>query len=463
MYRKNELVELEITSVTNLGYGVGKNGDNPVVFVPGAVTGEKIRATIIKVCSGYCIGRLAKILSGTALRDNNQLCTAPASCGGCPYRFLVYDEELRIKRENVAAEFRKAGIADAEIMPVKYVADESGRPVIYNYRNKAQYRFYNTQNGISAGFYASGTHRITGNIDCPLQPAVFAEIAKFICEYASAAGISVFDESTGKGILRHLYIRSSASRSDICVCLVINAGLPGWSSDIADKIMSGFPNVSGVVFNINLKKSNVILGDRYIVVKGRDGISDIFCGKRFDVRMAAFYQVNHDAAELLCATAKKLLDDSREHTDNQVFLDLYCGIGTIGLSVADCNQRLIGVEIVPEAVECANKNAKINSVANCEFICADSFEGAQKYLDLLSANDIVCVDPPRKGCSAELLEAINKSKSGTLLYISCNPATLARDCAVMKNSGWTLSQIYPVNLFPRTGHVETVCLLTKNK
>lgn len=462
MYRKNDSVELDIVSVTNLGYGVGKNGESPVVFVPGTVTGEKVRALIIKVCRDYCIGKLTEVIGKSGLRDENQVCSAPSSCGGCPYRFLKYEEELRIKRENVMAEFRKSGIPEAIVMPVIHVLEPDGKSVLYGYRNKAQYRFVETRDGVSAGFYASGTHRVAGNIDCPLQPGIFADITRFVCRFAAEKGLSVFDEKTGKGILRHLYIRSSGDCSEVCVCIVINSDRAVWADELADKLCGSFPEITGVLLNINRGNGNVILGSEFITVKGKNGISDVFCDNRLDVSMEAFYQVNHRAAQILCDVAAFLLEKHGCGKDNSVFLDLYCGIGTIGLSVVKKSQKLIGVEIVPEAVECARKNAEKNDFPNAEFICADSFEGAREQLNRLSADDVICVDPPRKGCSPELLEAVDKSAAETFLYISCNPATLARDCAIMKSTGWKLSRVFPVNLFPRTGHVETVVLMSRH-
>jgi 23S rRNA (uracil1939-C5)-methyltransferase len=459
MLKKNDTVELEVTSVTNLGFGAGRTEGEPVVFVPGAVTGDVVRARIVKVARGYCIGRLESLTAASELREADQLCKAPPTCGGCPYRFLKYDEELRLKRGNVASEFRKAGLSGAQILPVSFVSDGDGKPVIYRYRNKAQFRFCVRDGAVSAGIYASGTHRVAGDFSCPLQPEIFSTVADAVCRFAGEAGLTVYDEQTGTGLLRHLYIRASRDLSQICVCIVINGNdLPG--ADRLAGILSGsFPAVCGLTININRSNSNVILGDVFRTVWGKDGITDVFRGRKLEVSMASFYQVNHDAAELLCDTAAKLLAECAPDSGG-TFVDLYCGIGTLGLSLADPDGALLGVEIEPEAVENARRNALVNGFLRARFIRAGSEEIGGE-LRKLTSRDTLCVDPPRRGCDPVLLDEIDASRVSRLLYISCNPATLARDAARLCASGWKLSQIRPVDLFPRTGHVETVVLMTK--
>lgn len=457
--RKNQTVEIDITAVSNLGYGVGRTDEGVVVFVPGAVTGDRVKTLIIKVTKSYCVGKLIHIVTPSDLRDDRDPCHAPATCGGCAYRAVKYEHELELKYGNVRADFDKAGLPDAEIRPVLFVRDKNGEPVTWRYRNKAQYRFSKTKNGIRAGFYASGTHRVTGDEKCPLQPAIFGDIARFACDYADSHGMTVYDEESGKGTLRHLYIRCGAGESgEIGVCLVINDKKLPEAEDFAKELMTLFPRVVSVTLNINRRSSNVILGEEYATVAGKDYITDVFCGKELEISPAAFYQVNHDAAELLCKTAAEFAGLS----GGERLLDLYCGIGTVGLSMADKVGELVGVEIVPQAVECAKRNAAANGISHARFICADSADGASALLsDPEYAPDVIVLDPPRKGCAGELLKTITACRANKLVYISCNPATLARDCAILTADGWEMSPVQPVDLFPRTGHVESVVCLTR--
>lgn len=457
--KKNDIIELDITAVSNLGYGVGRTNDGVVVFTPGTVTGERVEVKIIKITKGYLVGKLMNIISESDLRDKREKCTAPATCGGCAYRFINYDHELQLKRQNVKSEFDKVGFSDVTVLNTACVRDANGEAVVWHYRNKAQYRFAKTSNGISAGFYASGTHRVIGDESCPLQPKIFGDIARFICNFAEKNDISVYDEETGEGILRHLYIRSgSGERGEICVCIVINAKTMPGSRELADALTNAFDRIVGVVLNINTKNSNVILGNEYVTVWGKCGISDSFCGVELDVSPAAFYQVNHDAAELLCHTAADMADlKGDEH-----LLDLYCGIGSVGLSMADRVRRLTGVEIVHQAVDCAIKNAERAGIKNAHFVCADSADGAAGIIATTDElPDIVVLDPPRKGCAPELLDSLTQAGIKKIVYISCNPATLARDCAHLAKQGWKIGEVQPVDLFPRTGHVESVVFLTR--
>jgi len=457
--KKNDIVELDITSVSNLGYGVGRTAGGKVVFTPGTVTGERVSVKIIKITKGYLVGKLLKILSASDLRDCGDKCTAPATCGGCAYRFIKYEHELELKKRNVKADFDKAGLSDVKILDTAYVKDPNGVPVVWHYRNKAQYRFATAGNKVTAGFYASGTHRVIGNEDCPLQPKIFGEITRSVCDFAEKYNISVYDEESGKGLLRHLYIRSGSGDSgEICVCLVINGNEFPYAESFVDLLTYKFSRIVGIAININRKNSNLILGDEYKMLWGKCGISDVFCGIELDVSPAAFYQVNHNAAELLCRIAADIADlKGDEH-----LLDLYCGIGSVGLSMAHRVRRLTGIEIVPQAVECAIKNAERASIVNAKFLCADSADGAADILAKAEEiPDVVVLDPPRKGCATELLDSLNNARINKIVYISCNPATLARDCAHLSRLGWKIGEVHPVDLFPRTGHVESIVVLNR--
>ena len=457
--RKNDIVELDVTAVSNLGYGVGRTASGKVVFTPGTVTGEKVEVKIIKITKGYLVGKLQRVISASPLREQCDKCTAPATCGGCAYRFINYEHELELKKQNVKSEFDKVGLRDVAVLDTACVRDTDGNAVVWHYRNKAQYRFAKVGDKVTAGFYASGTHRVIGNEACPLQPEIFGEIAATICDFAEKYNISVYDEESGKGLLRHLYIRSgSGDKGEICVCLVINGKDFIHAESLVDLLTYKFNRIVGIVINVNQKNSNLILGDDYKTLWGKCGISDVFCGVELDVSPAAFYQVNHDAAELLCKTAADIADlNGDEH-----LLDLYCGIGSVGLSMAHRVRRLTGVEIVPQAVECAIKNAERAGIANAKFVCADSADGAADILAKADElPDVVVLDPPRKGCAPELLDSITNAGITKVVYISCNPATLARDCAHFADLGWKIGEVHPVDLFPRTGHVESVVYLQR--
>ena len=457
--RKNDIVELDITAVSNLGYGVGRTDDGKVVFTPGTVTGERAAVKIIKITKGYLVGKLLNIIRASELREKCDLCTAPATCGGCAYRFINYAHELELKTQNVKSEFDKVGLPEVRVLDTAYASGVDGNAVVWHYRNKAQYRFAKNGDRVTAGFYASGTHRVIGNESCPLQPEIFGEITRTVCDFAEKYNVSVYDEDSGRGLLRHLYIRSgSGDNGEICVCLVINANEFPHAESLVELLTYKFKRIVGIVVNVNKKNSNLILGNEYKTLWGKCGISDVFCGVELDVSPAAFYQVNHEAAELLCRKAADLADlKGDEH-----LLDLYCGIGSVGLSMVHKVRKLTGVEIVPEAVECAIKNASRAGIENACFICADSADGAAEILAKTDElPDIVVLDPPRKGCAPELLDSLTNAGIKKIVYISCNPATLARDCAHMSKLGWNIGEVQPVDLFPRTGHVETIVCLTK--
>lgn len=457
--KKNSVVQIDITAVSNLGYGVGRTEEGKVVFTPGTVTGERVEVKIIKVTKGYLVGKLIRIISESPLRDEGDKCTAPATCGGCAYRFIKYDHELELKRVNVKSEFDKVGLSDVVVHDTACIRDESGEAVVWHYRNKAQYRFAKIGDRVTAGFYASGTHRVIGNEACPLQPEIFGQIAVSVCEFAQKYNISIYDEETGKGLLRHLYIRSGAGdKGEICVCLVINGKEFPYAESLVDLLTYKFNRIVSIVINVNQINSNLILGSEYKALWGKSGITDKFCGVELDVSPAAFYQVNHDAAELLCRKAAELADlNGDEH-----LLDLYCGIGSVGLSMAHKVRRLTGVEIVLQAVECAVKNAERAGISNARFICADSADGAADILAKADElPDVVVLDPPRKGCAPELLDSLTNAGISKIVYISCNPATLARDCAHLATQGWSIGEVQPVDLFPRTGHVESVVCLKR--
>ena len=462
MIRKNDLIRLSVSDLNNRGCGVGHltgagENDGMTVFVQGAVTGDEVEARVIKVTRGYLVARLETVLAPSPYRADDG-CPAARGCGGCVYRNVTYEHELDRKRGYVEAAFRKAGLADVAVEPVRTTGQTAG------YRNKAQYPVAVGRDGkMTAGFFAAETHRVVPAEHCALQPPVFGDILRHVCRFCDEHGIPAYEEITGRGLLRHVYLRMGAATGEITVCLVINGDcLPG-EGDLAAGLCKAFPGVVGVLLNENRENTNVVLGERYRLLAGRPYLEDVLCGLTFRVTPQSFYQVNRGACELLYGIAK----ERAALTGGELLLDLYCGIGTIGLTMADRAGEVMGMEIVPEAVECAKENARRNGIANATFACGDASDpkgllkkAAEARGDLTGA--VVILDPPRKGTTRELIEGIAEAGIRRVVYVSCNPDTLARDCAVFRENGYGIGTVTPVDLFPRTGHVETVVLLSRN-
>ena len=456
--QKNDIVILRIEEINNLGYGVGHLQDaderGPVVFVRDGVTGDELEARIIKVNRSYLVARIERMLVPSALRVENAC--AAVGCGGCVYRQIRYEHELELKREYVKNAFRKAGLFDVSVEPVLSVGALSA------YRNKAQYPVGNGKNGMVAGFYATGTHRIVPAADCRLQPQIFSEIVSAICAFCDRERIRAYDEESGKGLLRHIYLRRGTVTGEVMVCLVVNGERLPKERILAGELCARFPQIKSVMLNVNRENTNVVLGDCYRLLEGREWIEDDLCGLRFRISAGAFYQVNHDACELLYQTAQQ----KAALTGAETVLDLYCGIGTIGLSMAGQAKKVIGIEIVDEAVERARENAARNGVANAYFYCGDASD-AQKLLESAEAvhGDVseatVIMDPPRKGSTPALIEYLAARGFGRIVYVSCGPDTLARDCALFQRLGYEIGNVTPVDMFPRTGHVESVVCLKR--
>ena len=457
--RKNDIVRLKIEEINNLGCGVGHlqnadGGRGQVVFVRDAVSGDEVDARIIKVNKNYLVARIERIVAPSPLRCEAD-CNA-AGCGGCVYRHVKYEHELEIKRAYVQSAFRKAGLSDVEVAPVRHTGELTG------YRNKAQYPVRNGKNGLEAGFFATASHRIVPADDCKLQPAVFGEIVDYVCDFGNQNGISAYDEESGRGLLRHIYLRYGKKTGEIMVCLVLNGKKMPNEAKFVEGLMGKFSDVVSVLVNVNQKSTNVVLGDEFRLIGGREWIEDELCGKRFRISAGAFYQVNHDACELLYGIAK----EQAALTGEEILLDLYCGIGTIGLSMVESVRELIGIEIVEEAVKCASENAARNGVGQASFYCGDASDARLLLANAEATrgkieNATVILDPPRKGSTRELITYLSERSFNRVVYVSCNPDTLARDCAIFRELGYEIGVVMPVDMFPRTGHVESVVCLTR--
>lgn len=453
MLNKNDVVTLEITALTNEGSGVGHYGADEnsrgfAVFVPFTAAGDVISCRIVKVLKSYAYGRAEKILTPSPDRADND-CPVYGKCGGCCFRHISYEAELRAKEGFVREAFSRIGGLSPELLPIRG-SDNSG-----GYRNKLQMPLAKQDGRTVCGFFSERSHRVIPTEKCALQPDIFAEITNFVTEQVDKLHISVYNEEKHEGVLRHVYLRRGHYSGEICLCLVARRKVPEFHR-LAKTVMERFPQITGVVLNINREKTNVILGDEEIVLAGKPDITDSMCGVKVEISPRAFYQVNTPAAEALYAQAAEFAEP-----EGKVLLDLYCGAGTIGLSMAGKVRRLIGAEIVPQAVENARKNAERNSIDNAEFICADAGQAAKRLESAGEHPDVIVLDPPRKGCDEATLTACAGMAPERIVMISCNAATAARDCKRLEELGYRLVKVRPFDLFPRTSHVECAALLIK--
>lgn len=448
--KKNDIITLEITALTSEGSGVGRY-DGMAVFVPFTAVGDVISCRVVKVLKSYAYGKIESVISPSPDRVEND-CPAFGKCGGCVYRHISYQAELAAKERTVRDAFERLAGLDPEFLPI------CGSESVEGYRNKLQMPVAKTQDGrIVSGFFSERSHRVVPVEHCLLQPERFSEIAAFIRERLASLKISVYDERGHTGVMRHIFLRRGYYSKEVCAVLVVKRKTPELSR-LAAELAKRFPEITGVVANINPDRTNVILGDREALLYGRAEIYDTMCGVSVEISPESFYQVNTPAAESLYRQAAEFAQP-----DGKVILDLYCGAGTIGLSMAGRAAKTIGAEIVPEAVENARKNAAGSGFDNAEFICADASEAAAELAQNGLRPDVILLDPPRKGCSAETLSACVEMAPGRIVMISCNPATASRDCKLLAENGYAVERVRAFDLFPRTRHVECVALLTKLK
>lgn len=445
---KNDVVELEISSLTNEGNGVGRY-EGMAVFVPLTAVGDVIRCKIVKVLKCYAYGIIDEIITPSSDRIGPD-CPAYSKCGGCVFRHISYEAELRAKEGFVRDSFMRIGKFNILPEPIQ------GCKSCNHYRNKSQLPVASDGESAYFGFFSARSHRVIWLEDCLIQPEIFTEISKAIMEYVNSNSISAYDEAAQNGLLRHIYLRMGHHSSEIILTLVV--AKPSHAFDGLISILTvRFPQIKSVVLNINPDKTNVILGRKDICLYGDGYIMDDMCGKSVVISPHSFYQVNTPAAEDVYKTAAEYADFS----GNETLLDLYCGIGTVGLSMADRVKSLIGVESVPQAIENAKSNAKRNNVKNAEFICGDAGKISEMLVDRGTSPDVIIVDPPRKGCDGNTLNAMLRMSPKKIVYISCNHATAARDARYLCDNGYKLLKYKPMDMFPRTGHVETVCLLSR--
>ena len=454
--KKNDLYTAKIEGLNNLGFGIAKV-EGQVVFVSGAADGDEVQMRIILVRKNYAVAKIERLLSPSPFRLESPFCQAKA-CGGCAYSAITYEREKKWKEEAVRYAFIKAGLPDAQITPLL----STGKTT--HYRNKAQFAVAPDKNGeVAIGFFAPKSHRLVSAVDCPLQDESFSPILRTLLDFCHTYHIRPYEEESHTGLLRHIYLRASVKKEVLLTLVIKERALP-YAKELEALLKKKHPEVVGLYLNINKERTNVICSDEYRLLYGSPFLEDTLAGVKLSLSPASFYQVNHDAAEILYAEAKRLA----ALRGDESLLDLYAGVGSIGLSMADSVRELVGVEIVASAVERAKENAKKNGIAHASFFCADAgcacslLDAVKKEKGEAYAPDIVLLDPPRKGCSAELLSYLAKDLvPPKIVYISCNPDTLARDCAYLTQNGYSLSPVTPVDLFPRTGHVESVVCLKR--
>ena len=454
--QKNQILTLRIERLSSDGSGVAHSADGEAVFVPGTAPGDEARVRIVKDCGRYAFGILDELLTPSPDRIPVD-CPVAGPCGGCSLRHLDYAAELRAKQESVLDAFRRIGGLEVPVL------DILPSPDVDRDRNKVQFPVGIDKNGVPCiGFYAGRTHRIVPCPDCKLQPSVLNEIGNALCAFFAQQVIRPYDEQSGKGLVRHIFLRRGAHSGQIMVCLVCTRAKLPHAEQLCTALRGQFPAISTILLNVNAKNTNVILGSENHILYGPGYIEDTLCGVPVRLGPLSFYQVNTLAAERLYGVAAQYA----QLTPDDTLLDLYCGMGTIGLSMAGQCRELIGVEIVPEAIESAKANAARMGeavAAKSRFFCADAGQAATQLAAEGLHPDIVMLDPPRKGCDEATLSAVVRMAPRRVVYVSCNPATAARDAAWLEQNGYHAEKVQPVDLFPRTKHCETVVLLSKGE
>ena len=447
-----ELAKNQEHTVTIEGYGEGGMGvariDGRVVFVHGALRGEKCRVLILKTLKSVAFAKVLEVIEPSSERITPD-CPYFPRCGGCTYRHIRYEEELRLKKQRVQDNLSRIGGSDVTVEEILGARDT------LRYRNKAQYPV--SKDG-AVGFYRARTHEVIECEHCLLVKPEADAAAEALREYMQSCRVAGYDEKTGRGLVRHLYVRSNAAGESL-VCVLVNGDKLPKEDRLVTLLRDACPKCTGIVLGTNTKKGNVILGDRYRTLWGSDRLEDTLCGKTFRLSVPSFYQVNRVQAERLYAKAIEFAG----LTGQETVLDLYCGAGTITLALSDHAKKVLGAEIVPEAIDDARENAARNGVKNAEFFCGDASDVAKKLARENLRPDVITVDPPRRGLAADVVESIAEMQPGRVVYVSCDSATMARDVKRLADLGYTAQRACAVDMFPRADHVETVVLLSKGE
>lgn len=449
--KKNEEYIVDIIDNGYEGEGIAKV-DNFTIFIPGSIKGEKVKVLIVKVTSSYAFGKILEIIESSKYRIEQIDCETYKRCGGCNLRHVKYDKTLELKKETVQNLVNKNLKTEIE------VKDTIGMENPFNYRNKAQYPVGIDKNGAPIiGVFANRTHEVIQIKECMIQNKQSEKIAKYICEFAKENKISVYNEVTKRGLLRHIVIKVGIKTNEIMCILVINGREINNEEILVKELTNRFSNIKTIIKNINTKDTNVILGKENITLYGDGYIYDKLGDYTFKISPLSFYQINPIQTEKLYNLAL----EKAKLTGKEILFDLYCGIGTIGIFMADKAKEVYGIEIVEDAIKDAKENCKINNITNAKYYAGDT----EKLLSNLIENDriipdVIVVDPPRKGLDRTTIENIKKIKPKKVIYISCNPATLVRDLSYLEEE-YMIKEIQPVDMFPFTSHVECVSLLCR--
>ncbi len=449
-FSENKNYQVEITGLTHEGQGVGKI-EGFVVFVDSALPGETVTVKIVKETKSYAVGKLLKVNKPSDKRVN-PFCPVFESCGGCAVQHMTYEAQLEFKRDTVLQNLKRIG----GLENVK-VHDTIGMSTPFSYRNKVQYPVGMEKNEVKIGFYENRSHNIIDSSQCDIQPEESNVIRDLVRDFCKSSKISIYDEKTGKGLLRRVMVRKGFKTNELMVVLVINGQkFPGYEKLVS--ILCGrYENIKSIMLNINTRNTNIILGDRNICLYGQDFISDYIGKYKFNISPLSFFQVNPVQTEVLYGKAHEYA----QLTGNESVFDLYCGIGTISLFLSGKAKKVIGVEVVPDAIADAQKNAELNNITNTQFIVGEAEVVIPKlYAEGIRA-DVVVVDPPRKGCDEALLNTLVEMKPQRIVYVSCNPSTLARDLKYLSGHGFEVKEVQPVDMFPWTGHVESCSLIVR--
>ena len=446
--QKNDYIEAVFEDLTHDGAGVAKVEGYPI-FVPNGLPDEKARIKIVKVNKGYGFGKLMEIIEPSPHRIDAP-CSIYKECGGCQLQHLSYEGQLLAKEKQVRDVLQRIGkLEDVRVHPVL------GMENPWHYRNKSQVPIGEHEGGLIGGFYQQRSHQIIDMKTCLIQQQKNDEVIQKVKEICSRNGVRAYNEEKHKGDLRHIMIRYGAVSGEVMIVLVTRTNELPNKNKIVEEITASIPDVKSIVQNINSKKTNVILGEQTKVLWGEDVIYDSIGDIKFAISARSFYQVNPEQT-------KVLYDKALEYAGlngNETVIDAYCGIGTISLFLAQKAGKVYGVEIVPEAIEDAKRNAALNGITNVEFAVGEAETVIPKWYEEGVQADVLVVDPPRKGCDEKLLQTILSMKPKKVVYVSCNPATLARDLRILEDGGYKTSEVQPVDMFPQTTHVECIAQL----
>ena len=463
--QKNDLVTVAIEDIGVGGEGIGKV-DGYTLFIKDAIIGDVVEAKIVKAKKNYGYARLMNIVTPSENRVEKPACPMARRCGGCQIQEMKYGAQLAFKEGKVRGNLERIGEVPTELLD-KVMQPIVGMEEPFHYRNKAQFPIGTDKEGhIITGFYAGRTHSIIPNTDCALGVAVNQKILEIILHFMENNHISAYDEEKHKGLVRHVLIRYGFKTDEIMVCLVINGEKLPHAEKLVDKLCK-IPGMTSITISVNKAKTNVIMGNEIKLLWGQTYITDYIGNVKYQISPLSFYQVNPVQTEKLYGLAL----DYADLNGNETVWDLYCGIGTISLFLAQNAKQVYGVEIVPQAIDDARNNAKINDITNAEFYVGKAEEVLPEYYREYQEShggetahaDVIVVDPPRKGCEESLLQTIVDMQPEKVVYVSCDSATLARDVKFLRESGYELKKITPVDQFPNTVHVETVVLLSQQK